>query len=131
MKTTNTLPQSEKIPVGNDFPTSTRQASNLSDAAKTSNTSLPSPKPEPMPVSMPVGNRSLRSLTGKKLPTAGDARTTMRLVAASTLNWLLVRILYLEMGSVLKADGLEYYEIRLPTQIWEHDGKVFKLRNEE
>ena len=51
----------------------------------------------------------------------------MKLVAVSTLNWLLVRIQYLELGSVGKAENQDYYEIRLPTHLWKHENGVFVL----
>lgn len=127
MEPTKTLPTSTNTPVGNASHTSTRPASNLSGAEKENNTLLQSPKPVNSAASMPAGNPSLKNSNGKKLPTADDARTTMTLVAVSTLNWLLVRILYLGLGSVGKAENAEYYEIRLPTRTWKHENGVFVL----
>lgn len=127
MKTTNKLPTPAKIPVGSASRTSTPQESNLSEGARVNSTSLRSPRPAHTQDFTPVGSQSLQNLTGKKLPTRADALNTMALVAVSTLNWLLVRLLYLELGTIGKSTNADYYEIRLPTSRWEHDGRVFRL----
>ena len=126
---TDKLPTYKKMSVGSGLQTETRQESSSSDVEKENNTLQPSQKTGNSKDSMRVGNPSLKNSKGKKLPTAENAYDTMKLVTASTLNWLLVRILYLELGSVGKAEGQDYYEIRLPTRIWTHDGRVFKLVN--
>lgn len=51
----------------------------------------------------------------------------MASVAASTLNWVLVRLLYLQLGTIGKAENADYYEIRLPTAKWKHENGIFKL----
>lgn len=126
-KTSNPLPTSSTTYVGNGSQTVTRPPSSSSDVAKEKSMSPPSQKPGRSPSSTRVGNPSLLNSKGKKVPTEADALGTMALVAASTLNWVLVRILYLQLGTIGIAKGADYYEIRLPTAKWKHDNGVFTL----
>jgi hypothetical protein len=113
--------------VGNPLQIGSQQQSNLSAVGSQSNTLQPSPKTDNSQPSTQVGNQSSDVGNSNGKPTESAEQTTTKLVTATTLNWLLVQIQSLELGEVGKAEGADYYEIRLPTAKWMVENGSFTL----
>lgn len=126
MKHSTQLP-TQIISAGSHSKIETRPPSSSSGAARESSTSPQFPKAESTPDSTRVGNLPSKNSRKKgELPTDGESGT-LKLVAVSTLNWVLVRLQYLELVTIGKVENSAYYEIRLPTRLWKHEGGLFSL----
>lgn len=117
-------PQSVAESDGKSSPTATRPQSSSSSAAGKAATSARSAKRAGTQASTRVGSRS--SKPGAAKSATGESGTD-RLVLAQTLNWVLAALMGLGLVEVGKASDRDYYEIRLPTRVWNFENGMFGI----